>query len=321
MIMAAAQRISGGVERVGEELQALLGARLRRDEPLARHTAFRLGGPAALFAEVHTAEELAALVRLCAQEGVERFLLGRGTNLLVRDGGFPGVIVVLGGGFERIEEIGTNDGRTLVRAGGGALNAQIVKFCHGRGLVGLEFLGLIPGTVGGAVRMNAGAHGGEIREFLTRACIVTGGGDIETRPLEALRLAYRRSGLAAGDAVAWAELAVPSGDVAEAKDRLRSFSSHRTATQPLSEPNAGSIFKNPPGDHAGRLIEAAGLKGYAVGGARVSELHANFIVGSPGAMARDVEAVIQHVRRMVAEKSGMELEMEIQVIGEPGVAR
>lgn len=321
MTMAAAQRSPDGVERVGEALQALLGTRLRRGEPLARHTAFRLGGPAALFAEVHTPEELAALVKLCSEEGVERFLLGRGTNLLVRDGGFPGVIVVLGGGFERIEEIGTEGARTLVRAGGGALNAQVVKFCHGRGLVGLEFLGLIPGTVGGAVRMNAGAHGGEIREFLTSACIVTGGGEIEMRLLKALGLHYRRSGLAAGDSVAWADLSVPSGDVAEAKERLRSFSSHRTATQPLSEPNAGSIFKNPPGDYAGRLIEAAGLKGYTAGGARVSELHANFIVGSPGAAAGDVEAVIRHVRRTVAEKSGVELELEIQIIGEPGTAR
>ncbi len=317
MTMAAAIRRDGGFEHVESELSRLLGPRLRRGEPLSKHTAFRLGGPAAFFAEVHTPEELAGVYRLGREESVPVFLLGRGTNLLVRDGGYEGIVVVLGGAFETVEKLGEESGKALVRAGAGALNAQLVKFCHGIGLVGIEFLGLIPGTVGGAVRMNAGAHGGEIREFLKGARIVTAEGKIEDRSLENLQLSYRRSGLAAGDAVAWADLLVPSGDVASARERMKEFSKHRTATQPLSEPNAGSIFKNPFGNYAGRLIESVGLKGFRAGGARVSELHANFIVGSPQASSADVEKIIEHVRSVVKAKTGETLELEIQIIGEP----
>jgi len=310
-------RHDGGGQRVETELSRLLGPRLRLGEPLSKHTAFRLGGPAAFFAEVNTAEELAAVFTLGRETDTPVFLLGRGTNLLVRDGGYEGVIVVLGGDFERVEKLGTEGGKTLVRAGAGALNAQLVKFCHANGLAGIEFLGLIPGTVGGAVRMNAGAHGGEVREFLKSARIVTAEGKIEDRSLEALGLSYRRSGLSAGDAVAWADLLVPAGDVEAARERMREFSKHRTATQPLSEPNAGSIFKNPFGNYAGRLIESAGLKGFQIGGARVSELHANFIVGSPEASSADVEKIIDHVRSVVKAKTGENLELEIQIIGEP----
>lgn len=317
MIMAAAQMQGTGMERVKDELHAILGARLRLDEPLSRHTAFRLGGPAACFAEMHTPEELSRVFRLCREEAVPVFLLGRGTNVLVRDGGYPGVAVVLEGRFAEISILEEKPSSALVRAGGGALNARLVKFCHGRGLTGVEFLGLIPGTVGGAVRMNAGAHGSEIREYIRGARIVTAAGEIVDRSLAELGLEYRRSGLAAGDAVAWADLEIPVGDVELARERMREFSRHRSATQPLSEPNAGSIFKNPAGDYAGRLIEAAGLKGYAVGGARVSELHANFIVGSATATSAGVEAVISHVRQTVLEKAGVRLELEIQIVGEP----
>lgn len=315
--MAAARLDAGAAGRVAAGLEGRMGKRLRLQEPLVRHTAFRLGGPADLFAEVWTAAELAELYRLCAAEGLPVFLLGRGTNLLVRDGGFRGAVAVLGGDFEQIARIGEQGGKTLLRAGGGVLNAQLVKYCHHNGLVGLEFLALIPGTVGGAIRMNAGAHGSEIREFVDSADIVAADGRIETRSLDELGLSYRRSALAPGDAVASVDLLVPPGDVGAARERMREFSRHRTATQPLGEPNAGSVFKNPEKEFAGRLIEEAGLKGYRVGGARVSELHANFIVGSTEATAADVEAVIRHVRNKVFERTGIRLELEIRIIGEP----
>ncbi|HEX6130668.1 MAG TPA: UDP-N-acetylmuramate dehydrogenase [Actinomycetota bacterium] len=295
---------------VREQLAGTLGGRLRALEPLARHTSYRIGGPADLLALPDTAAELAIVVRTCREAGVPLTLLGAGSNLLVGDGGMPGVVVKLGPGFRRVTW--RADG---VVAGAGALLGKLARAAAARGLAGLEAAEGIPGTVGGAVVMNAGAYGWETGDVLAEVEGVDERGRLRTLARSDFVFHYRRTELPPGLVVTSATFALGPDDPAAIAARLGAVRDRRVASQPHGASNAGSIFKNPGDDHAGRLIEAVGLKGRRIGRARVSERHANFIVNDGGATAADVQALMSEAQRTVWERSGVWLEPEIRLVG------
>jgi len=293
-----------------EALVTTLGTRVRCREPLARHTSFRIGGPADVLAQPASADELAAVVRAAAAHRLPVTVVGAGSNLLVGDGGIRGVVVKLGAGFRRVAW--TTRG---VTAGAAAHVGKLARAAVSRGLSGLEFAEGIPGTVGGALFMNAGAYGSEMAAVVEAVEGVTADGRQTTLAASDLSFAYRRSGVAPGFLVTGVTFRLapqPAETVARTLDALRD---RRLASQPQGAANAGSIFKNPPGDYAGRLIEAAGLKGRRVGGAHISERHANFIVNDGEAHAVDVQALMAEAQRAVWERSGVWLEPEIRLVG------
>lgn len=302
--------MDGAVGAVRAVLSETLGARLRAAEPLARYTSYRIGGPADLLALPDTAEELAVIVRACREADVGLTLLGAGSNLLVGDGGMPGVVVKLGPGFRRATWHAAG-----VRAGAGALIGKLSRAAVEHGLAGLEAAEGIPGTVGGAVVMNAGAYGWETADVLASVEGVDAGGRVVTLERADLACRYRRTELPDGFVVTGADFELRPDDPAAIRARLEGVRDRRVASQPSGASNAGSIFKNPADDHAGRLIEAVGLKGRRIGRARVSERHANFIVNEGGAWAADVQALMSEAQRTVWERSGVWLEPEIRLVG------
>ncbi|HEU4646475.1 MAG TPA: UDP-N-acetylmuramate dehydrogenase [Burkholderiales bacterium] len=298
-------------------LQGLRGD-LRAHEPMARHVSWRAGGTAARFYAPADLDDLQGfLAQLPPREPL--LFVGLGSNLLVRDGGFPGTVVLMHASGRHPERIA---GQLYADAGVAA--PKVARFAARHDLAGGEFLAGIPGTVGGALAMNAGCYGGETWEIVGRAVTIDRLGRLRTRAREEFDVGYRHCALRAGGRIgedewfagAWFDLA--PGDGAASRARIREFLERRIATQPLSWPNAGSVFRNPPGDHAARLIEACGLKGLAHGGAQVSDKHANFIV-NPGrrASAADIEGLIQDVRQRVAERTGVDLVPEVRIVGEP----
>jgi UDP-N-acetylmuramate dehydrogenase len=281
---------------------------VRRDEPLAAHTWFKLGGPVEYFAEPTTVDELATLVRRCRDQSTPIRLLGGGSNVLVRDEGVPGVVVQLGApafGEIRVQ-------RQTVTAGGGAKLGHVISSSIREGLAGLETLVGIPGTVGGALHGNAGGHGGDIGQWTTRATVMTRDGEILQRPRSELSFGYRESSLDEL-VILSVELQLEPDDPVEVTKRMQKQWIVKKASQPLAHQSAGCIFKNPRGMSAGMLIEQAGLKGAKVGGAAVSERHANFIVAEPGATSGDVLRLIELVRSKVEERLGVDLKTEIEV--------
>ncbi len=281
---------------------------LRRDESLAPLTWLRIGGPAQYLAEPRTFSELESLLKVCAEEELPVHLLGSGSNVLVRDEGVSGVVIRLTSpDFARITIEGTT-----VRAGAGVLLSHLVAETVGAGLAGLESLVGIPGTLGGAVRGNAGGRSGEIGQFVKSISGLTPAGQKVTRTADELGFAYRSS--SAGDVVILeVELALSKDDPEEIAKQMRKLWIMKKSTQPLSFQSAGCIFKNPRGLSAGALIEQAGLKGTRVGQCEVSDRHGNFIVTYEGATSAEVLRLIDLVRTKVAEKHGIDLELEIQV--------
>jgi len=294
---------------------AVVPERLRRGVRLARHTSIRVGGPADLFCEVESEDELARLVRAARRAGVPVFALGGGTNLVVSDRGIRGLTVKLGRGFAATTWR-MNGAATEVIVGAAANLKRLVLDSVARGLTGLEFAEGIPGTAGGGVLMNAGAFGGELGGVVTAIRGVSREGEPTRLPRAELSFAYRRLDLPRDFVVSGLELALESGDPALIAERIATAKRKRSRHQPLGFPNAGSIFKNPSGDFAGRLIEGAGLKGLTVGGAQVSPLHANFIVNLGTATASDVKELMQQVRDAVWLRSGVWLEPEVRLVGE-----
>jgi len=293
----------------------VLRGRLARDVPLARYTSWRCGGTGDHVYVPADRDDLAAFVRQLPA-GEPLTVIGLGSNLLVRDGGVRGTIVILHAALDVLALDGS-----LIQAGAGVTSPKVARFAAGHGFAGAEFLAGIPGTVGGALAMNAGCWGGETWRFVERVEIVTRTGSIEVLPASAYAAGYRSvrrvDGSAADSIFTAAWFAFPQGDSAAARERIAELLRRRIATQPLDLPNAGSVFRNPVGDHAARLIESCGLKGYAVGGARVSDKHANFIVNPQGAAkSADIEAIIAHVRATVRAQTGVELETEVQIVGE-----
>ena len=280
------------------------------DFPTSRLTTVGTGGPARWFARPGTVAELRDVLAWADAEGVEVAVIGLGSNLLVADEGYPGMVVRLAGDLARIER----DGPRVV-CGGGASLAAIVKRATGWGLSGIEFGSAIPGTAGGAVRMNAGAYGGEVRDILEEAVVVGPAGDRRGGP-DALGMTYRRSNVAAGEVVAEAVLRLTPADPARIRTTVSDMQRRRREGQPAKVRTFGSVWKNPDGElTAGQLLERCGLKGFAVGGARISPVHANFIENRGSARSEDVLAVMREARRRARDRFGVELEHEVQMLG------
>lgn len=298
------------------DLFALLGDRLLREEPLARYTAARLGGPAEwLYVARGPLEELAQVVSAAWDAGLPVRVLGGGSNVLVAERGVRGLVVI--NHTDSVEFGEWHGGRQAAAASGVGL-AALAKRCQRRGLAGLEWAVNVPGTVGGAVVNNAGAHGSDMAASLREVVILEPGGP-RLLSLADLDYAYRHSSLKARAdrrfVVLLAQLTLTPDDPAAIQARMDAFTARRKQTQPPGA-SLGSIFKNPPGDYAGRLIEAAGLKGFQIGGAQVSALHANFFINTGAATASDYYALVRHVRDVVASRTGVFLEMEIELVGE-----
>src|SRR5262245_9364022 len=304
----------GEAEAVAVALAQTLDGRVCAGEPLARHTSFRIGGPADVFATPDSTGELAAIVRVCAERNLPLMILGGGSNLLVGDGGIHGVVVKLGRGFRRTLWT-TNEGVAYVSAGAAVQMGRLARAAASRGLAGLEYAEGIPGTVGGALFMNAGAYGGEVATAVDRVVGLDADGVEHVIPRERLAFTYRRTALPRGFLVTGARFRLAADDPARIDERMAAARQHRLATQPQGRPNSGSMFKNPGQDRAGRLIEAGGLKGERIGSARISERHANFIVNEGGARAADVKAVMDLAQRVVWERSGVWLEPEVRLVG------
>jgi len=294
-------------------LTSTLRGALRENEPMARHVTWRAGGVAARAYVPADLDDLAAFLRVIRIDEPLLFV-GLGSNLLVRDGGFNGTAVFLHAVLQRQTFA---DG--LVYAEAGVAGPKLARFAADQGLTGAEFLAGIPGTVGGALAMNAGCHGSETWGIVERVLMLDRYGVLHQRAAADFEIGYRHVGLrAASDevfAAAWFRL--PPGDREASRARIRALLEKRGASQPLDLPNAGSVFRNPPGDHAARLIEAAGLKGLTAGGARVSEKHANFIVNPERrATATDIETLIEHVQAAVRDRFGITLVREVRIVGD-----
>lgn len=318
--------VSGaGLATLAAELRERLPRATSEQVPFADLSTYRIGGPVAVLARVPSVDALAVVAEATRRHQPRLLVIGRGSNLLMSDAGFSGLVVLLEGDFESVElpdrERGDGrDARDEVRAGGAVPLPVLARRTAAAGLAGLEFYVGIPGSVGGAVRMNAGGHGRETVEVLRRAWVLDllAAGDpaapVERSAAE-LELGYRRSNLRASEVVCAAEFTVTADDVAACEARLADIVRWRREHQPGGQ-NAGSVFRNPPDDSAGRLIEAAGLKGLRVGGAVVSEKHANFFQAEPGATARDVRDLVAEVRRRVARETGVELVPELHIVGD-----
>ncbi len=288
--------------------------RVARDVPMRLHTSFRIGGPADFLVTVESPAELAAVLDLCRRLAVPSLILGRGTNLLVRDGGIRGVILRLAGEF--LQTAFDGDGRRVI-AGAAVGLGDLSRECGRRGLAGLEFAEGIPGSVGGAVVMNAGAYDGEMKDVLEAAGVLRPGLD-QVDEVAAADLGFRYRGSRLQDegwTVAWARFLLAPGDPAAIRRRQDEYAARRKSRQPLDLPSAGSVFKRPPGRFAGPLIQESGCQGLRVGDAQVSEVHAGFIVNLGSATARDVLALIDEVRSRVLARTGVTLEPEIRIIG------
>ena len=283
---------------------------VRANEPMSKHTSWRVGGPAATFYVPASIDDLAGFLR-ALDPAVPVFWFGVGSNLLVRDGGIPGVVISatrILRSIERTDEHG-------ITAGSGLPCTQLARQCIRWGLGPSEFFAGIPGTLGGALAMNAGAHGGETWERVASVRTIDRRGNIHERLPDEYTVAYRS---VTGPADEWfieARLSFDP-DVTPSMEQMQEMLARRKATQPLGLPSCGSVFRNPPGDFAARLIETAGLKGYSIGDAEVSEKHANFIINRDHASATDVEALISHVQQTVAEVHGVELVHEVRIVGE-----
>ncbi len=286
---------------------------LLHNEPMARHTTWRVGGPAERY---YQPADIADLAEFLAQLPADEPLLwvGLGSNLLVRDGGVRGTVIATAGLLNDIEQ----SDATMVRVEAGVSCAKVARFCSRLGLSGAEFLAGIPGTMGGALAMNAGAFGGETWPLVVQVETLNRHGRLRVREPGEYRIGYRTVHGHADEWFVAATLRLQSGDTAAAGARIRELLDRRAASQPTQQPNAGSVFRNPPGDHAARLIESCGLKGNCIGAACVSEKHANFIVNTGAASATDIEALIARVAATVERERGVRLTPEVHIVGESG---
>jgi UDP-N-acetylmuramate dehydrogenase len=304
---------NNGLTTLAGELEARVPGAVRTQAPSAELTTYRCGGPLALLVRVERLIDLGALAPVfAAASDVEVLVIGRGSNVLVADGGFDGVALVLGAEFDNVV---IHQSRTHVEAGGAVALPVLARRSASSGVAGLEFFVGIPGSVGGAVRMNAGGHGAETKDVIVEARVADlNTGKVEIWSPSALGLGYRCSALTPRAVVVGATFAGAADDPADCSARIDDIVRWRREHQPGGQ-NAGSVFTNPPGDAAGRLIESCGLKGHRIGGAMVSPKHANFFVADPGARADDVFALIRDVQERVADQTGVRLEPELRLVG------
>lgn len=314
--MAERDVVTGMLDDLGADLDARLPGAVARDVALAGFTTYKLGGPAAVLVRLRREEDLPALAEVVGRYRPPLLFVGRGSNLLVADGGFAGLGVVLEGVFEELIIDDDCDDDGVVRAGGAVPLPVVARRTAAAGRTGLEFYVGIPGSVGGAVRMNAGGHGRETAEVLVHARVadLAAGGAVVARDAAELGLGYRHSDLGPSEVVVGAQFRTGADDPAACEARVAEIVRWRREHQPGGA-NAGSVFANPEGDSAGRLVDAAGCKGLRVGGAVVSEKHANFIQAEAGATAADVRALVLEVQRRVRSASGVELRPELRMIG------
>ena len=283
-----------------------------KDEPMDKHTTFRAGGKADYLVMPSNEEQVRDLVLLLKKENVPYYVMGNGSNLLVRDQGFKGVIIQIARKMNQIRV----EGETIY-AQAGALLSKIAAQALGEGLTGFEFASGIPGTLGGAVMMNAGAYGGEMKQVIVNACVLTSAGEIAVIPADLMELGYRTSIIkTAGYIVLEAKLQLKEGNPEVIRETMKDLTIRRTTKQPLEYPSAGSTFKRPEGYFAGKLIMDSGLAGYQVGGAQVSEKHCGFVINAGGATARDVRTLMDNVRDIVYKKYGVTLEPEVKFLGD-----
>jgi UDP-N-acetylmuramate dehydrogenase len=287
---------------------------LRHGEPMGRHTSWRVGGPAEHYYEPADLDDVAAYLRqLPADENI--LWVGLGSNLLVRDGGIRGSVIVTNGVLSEITRVSD----TVVQAGVGVACAKVARYCANAGLSGAEFLVGIPGTMGGALAMNAGAFGGETWRLVKSVDAIDRRGDVTQRTPGQYRVGYRSVCGPAGEWFVATQLQLQPGDAEHGRARIKEMLGRRADLQPMGQPSCGSVFRNPPGDYAGRLVEACGLKGMRIGGAEVSRKHANFIINNGAASAADIEALILHVQDTVARLQGVRLVPEVHIVGEPAL--
>ena len=285
-------------------------SRLRFAEPLAKHTYFGIGGEATAYIEISTVSELAALAHFHRRWDVPIAVIGRGSNLLVSDTGFKGIGVRLIGELAKLEVDGD-----VVLVGAGLSLPRLSKTVSRRGLSGVEFALGIPGSVGGALIMNAGAWGSSFGDVVRNVTVMTDMGDLVELTHAEANFEYRHSGLDTYFCVTGATLTLEPGDIDAITERMQTFYKQKVETQPFAEENAGCMFKNPPGDSAGRLIDISGLKGYRIGGAEVSTVHGNFILNIDGATAADVLNLVAYIQQHVREKTGISLQTEVKRLG------
>ncbi len=298
-----------------EELTSLLQNRnspskLRFDEPLSKHNYFGIGGNAAAYFEVSTTGELATVAQLKKRWDVPVAIIGRGSNLLVSDAGYRGIVVRLIGEFDRLEF-----DRNRVNVGAGVSLPRLSKTAARHGLSGVEFALGIPGSVGGALIMNAGAWGSSFGDLVERVQVMTAEGELADLSHADAQFSYRHSGLKAYFCVTEARLALTPGNAEEVANLMQNLYNQKITSQPFAEENAGCMFKNPSGFSAGKLIDECGLKGYRVGGAEVSKIHGNFILNLDSATAQDVLSLVHHIQEHVKRERGVDLEMEVQLLG------
>ena len=300
-------------QKIIERFSNLLGnEKVRINEPMNRHTTFRIGGPADYFLLPSSSEEVKGILEICKEESLQYFILGNGSNLLVSDEGYRGVIIQLYRNYGGLTVEGTE-----IRAGAGVLLSQIAATARNESLTGFEFAGGIPGTLGGAVVMNAGAYGGELKDVLKEAVVMDREGNIFTVPVEKLAMGYRTSLVkTAGYLVLEVVISLKKGSHEEIRDTMKDLADRRISKQPLEYPSAGSTFKRPEGYFAGKLIMDAGLRGYQVGGAQVSEKHCGFVINKGNATAADVCRLMADVQAKVQEQFGVTLEPEVKFLGD-----
>lgn len=292
-----------------DDIRRCFNGRIALSEPMAKYTTFRIGGPADIYLEPLDKADALALIKYLRHEKISFFPMGNGSNLLISDAGIRGAVVNLEAGFNYV-----NDGPDgVITAGAGIKLAKFVDFCIGKGKQGAEMLAGIPGTLGGAIIMNAGAYGGEISDYMLSVELIRGERLVKIAKEEG-GFTYRNSKLQ-GDLILEASFQFPEGVTDAMKTKRRETMLKRNSSQPVQWPNAGSIFKNPPGDYAARLIQEAGLKGRTVGAAEISDLHANFIINRGDATAADVLALIDIAHDEVLKKFGIDLELEIKLVG------
>ena len=309
------KRTAAAVLTAADRITLILPAdRVLRDEPMSEHTSFRIGGPAAVFVTVNDEAELAEVLSVCTSAGAEHMLIGNGSNLLVSDEGYPGIMIRLGGEFEAIGQ--DPEDETLVTAGAAKRLSGISAFLTENGLSGFEFASGIPGSIGGAVYMNAGAYGGEMKDVVISVrAMKPDGSSVREFTCEEMDFGYRHSAVEEqGLIVLSAKLRLVRDEKEKIAERVAELQAKRNSKQPVNYPSAGSTFKRPAGGFAAALIDQAGLKGFRTGGAMVSEKHAGFVINAGGATAEDVLAVMRHVRSTVFEMSGILLEPEVRLI-------
>lgn len=301
------------MKQAAERLKQAVGAGIfLTDEPMSRHTTFRTGGPADIYIEPSGVEELKQVLDICREGNVAYTIIGNGSNLLVGDGGYRGVLISFGKPFAQVTIEGAQ-----VRTGAGALLSAVAKQVLNASLTGFEFAAGIPGTIGGAVVMNAGAYGGELCQVLREATVLTPEGEVKTLPAEELELGYRTSCIQKnGYIVLEAVLQLQPGNADDIRAVMDALASKRREKQPLEYPSAGSTFKRPEGHFAGRLIQDAGLRGFRVGGAQVSEKHCGFVINRDHATSADILSLCRQVQEKVKAQFGVELELEVKLLGE-----